>query len=55
MDLPEWKWDSVTMDFVMALPKILSGNEVVWVIVDRLTKSTHFTPLRVGCILEKLA
>ena len=43
------------MDFVMILPRTLSGNEVVWVIVDRLTKSAHFIPLRVGCTLEKLA
>ena len=55
MDLPEWKWESVTMDFVTALPKTQSGNEVVWVIVDRLTKSAHFISLRVGYTLEKLA
>ena len=43
------------MDFVSALPRTTAGNEVVWVIVDRLTKSAHFIPLRVGCTMEKLA
>ena len=36
-----------------ALTRTLAGNEVVWVIVDRLAKSAHFIPLRVGCSLEK--
>ena len=34
--LPEWKWDEITMDFVVGLPKTLEGYDVVWVIVDRL-------------------
>ena len=43
------------MYFVTALPRTLSGHEVVWVIVDRLTKIAHFLPLRTGCTMEKLA
>ena len=43
------------MDFVSAFPRTLASNEVVWVIVDRLMKSAHFIPLRVGCTMEKLA
>ena len=43
------------MDFVSALPRTPAGHEVVWVIVDRLTKVAHFIPLRVGCSLSKLA
>ena len=43
------------MDFISALPRTSSGHEVVWVIVDRLTKSAHFIPLRVECSLSKLA
>ena len=43
------------MDFVSPLPRTSSGYEIVWVIVDRLTKTAHFIPLKVGWFLEKLA
>ena len=43
------------MDFVSGLPKSLGGNDAVWVIVDRLTKSTHFLPIRTTFTLDKLA
>ena len=43
------------MDFVTGLPKTPSRNDAVWVIVDRLTKSTHFLAFRVGFTLERLA
>ncbi|KAK8535568.1 hypothetical protein V6N12_057084 [Hibiscus sabdariffa] len=42
MEFPQWKWDRITMDFVSGLPVTLRKNDVVWVIVGRLTKSTHF-------------
>ena len=48
MDPLEWKWESITIDFVTTLPRTQSGNKVVWVIVDRLTKSAHFIPLKLG-------
>ncbi|GKE11828.1 putative reverse transcriptase domain-containing protein, partial [Tanacetum coccineum] len=37
-DIPQWKWDNITMDFVMKLPKSSQGYDTIWVIVDRLTK-----------------
>ncbi|KAA0054665.1 ty3-gypsy retrotransposon protein [Cucumis melo var. makuwa] len=37
-----WKWESVSMDFIMGLPRTLKGHIVIWVVVDRLTKSAHF-------------
>ena len=43
------------MDFVMGLPRTLKGNNAVWVIVDRLTKSAHFLPIKWGSSLEHLA
>ena len=43
------------MDFVSALPRSRSGHDIMWVIVDRLTKSAHFIPLKTGCSMEKLA
>ncbi|KAL4034919.1 hypothetical protein IC575_003591 [Cucumis melo] len=44
LSVPEWKWESVSMDFIMGLPKTLRGYTVIWVVVDRLTKSAHFVP-----------
>ena len=43
------------MDFLIGLPKTPKGNDAVWVIVDRMTKSAHFLPIRWGCTLEQLA
>ncbi|GKE88552.1 putative reverse transcriptase domain-containing protein, partial [Tanacetum coccineum] len=44
--IPEWKWDNITMDFVTKLPKSSQGYDTIWVIVDRLTKSAIFVPMR---------
>jgi len=55
LPIPEWKWAKIAMDFVTALPRSLKGNNAVWVIVDRLTKSAHFLPFRVGQSTELLA
>ena len=40
LDVPEWKWDSISMDFVTSLPNTPRGNDVIWVVVDRLTLVT---------------
>ena len=40
--VPEWKWDGITMDFVTGLLLTLKKKDVVWVVVDRLTKSAQF-------------
>ncbi|GJX49033.1 putative reverse transcriptase domain-containing protein [Tanacetum coccineum] len=53
--IPEWKWDNITMDFVTKLPKSSQGYDTIWVIVDRLTKSAIFTPMREIDPLDKLA
>ncbi|KAA0058399.1 pol protein [Cucumis melo var. makuwa] len=44
LSIPEWKWENVSMDFITGLPRTLRGFTVVWVVVDRLTKSAHFVP-----------
>ncbi|GKD67422.1 putative reverse transcriptase domain-containing protein, partial [Tanacetum coccineum] len=44
--IPQWKWDNITMDFITKLPKSSQGFDTIWVIVDRLTKSAHFLPIR---------
>ena len=41
----EWKWDRVTMDFVSGLPLSSRKKDAIWIVVDRLTKSTHFIPV----------
>ncbi|GJT08168.1 putative reverse transcriptase domain-containing protein [Tanacetum coccineum] len=53
--IPKWKWDNITMDFVTKLPKTSQGYDIIWVIVDRLTKSAIFTPMRETDPLDKLA
>ncbi|RVW70732.1 Transposon Ty3-G Gag-Pol polyprotein [Vitis vinifera] len=52
--IPEWKWEHITMDFVIGLPRTLGGNNAIWVIVDRLTKSAHFLPMKVNFSLDRL-
>ncbi|GJV18813.1 putative reverse transcriptase domain-containing protein, partial [Tanacetum coccineum] len=53
-EIPQWKWENITMDFVTKLPKTATGQDTIWVIVDRLTKSAHFLPMREYDTLEKL-
>nr|GFA27420.1 putative reverse transcriptase domain-containing protein [Tanacetum cinerariifolium] len=51
----EWKWDKITMDLVTKLPKRSSRYDVIWFVVDRLTKSAHFLPIREYYKIKKLA
>ncbi|KAL0544204.1 hypothetical protein IC582_019317 [Cucumis melo] len=44
LSIPEWKWENVSMDFITGLSRTLRGFTVIWVVVDRLTKSAHFVP-----------
>ncbi|KAL0544263.1 hypothetical protein IC582_019376 [Cucumis melo] len=44
LSIPEWKWENVSMDFITGLPRTLRGFTLIWVVVDRLTKSAHFVP-----------
>nr|GEY03432.1 putative reverse transcriptase domain-containing protein [Tanacetum cinerariifolium] len=53
--IPEWKWDNVTIDFVTKLPKSSQGYDTIWVVVDRLTKSAIFIPIRETDPVDKLA
>nr|GEZ91631.1 hypothetical protein [Tanacetum cinerariifolium] len=53
--IPKWKWDNITMDFVTKLPKSSQGYYTIWVIVDRLTKSAIFTPIKETDLMDKLA
>nr|GEY33882.1 putative reverse transcriptase domain-containing protein [Tanacetum cinerariifolium] len=53
--IPEWNWDNITMDFITKLPKSSQGYDTIWVIVDRLTKSAIFVPMRETDPMKKLA
>ncbi|GJR80334.1 putative reverse transcriptase domain-containing protein [Tanacetum coccineum] len=54
-EIPEWKWDNITMDFITKLPKLSQGFDTIWVIIDRLIKFAHFLPIRENDPLDKLA
>nr|GEU29307.1 reverse transcriptase domain-containing protein [Tanacetum cinerariifolium] len=53
--IPEWKWDNITMDFITKLLKSSQGFDTIWMIVDRLTKSSYFLPIKENDPLNKLA
>ncbi|GJS78386.1 putative reverse transcriptase domain-containing protein [Tanacetum coccineum] len=54
-EIPEWKWEKITIDLVIKLPRSSNGYDAIWVIVDRLTKSAHFLLIREDYKMEKLA
>ncbi|GKB13285.1 putative reverse transcriptase domain-containing protein [Tanacetum coccineum] len=54
-EIPEWKWEGITMDFKTKLPRTSSRHETIWVIMDRLTKFSHFLPIRKDYKMDKLA
>ncbi|KAI3698179.1 hypothetical protein L6452_31291 [Arctium lappa] len=55
LEILEWKWEHITMDFMTKLPKTLRGHDTIWVIVDRLTKSAHFLAMQETLSMDKLA
>ncbi|KAI3810402.1 hypothetical protein L1987_20014 [Smallanthus sonchifolius] len=55
LENPVWKWEMITMDFISKLPRTSRGNDTIWVIIDRLTKSAHFLPMKETFSMDKLA
>jgi len=53
--IPEWKWSKISMDFIIGLPRSRTGNDSIWVVVDRLTKSAHFIPVKTTFTTDRLA
>jgi hypothetical protein len=47
LPIPIWKWEDISMDFIMGLPRTAKGYDSIWVIVDRLTKIAHFLPVKI--------
>ena len=54
-EIPMWKWEQISMDFITKLPRTPGGCDTIWVIVDRLTKSAHFLGIKETDKLDKLA
>ncbi|GJV79990.1 putative reverse transcriptase domain-containing protein [Tanacetum coccineum] len=54
-EIPEWKWENITMGFITKLPRTSSGHDAIWVIVDRLTKSAYFLAIRKDYKMERVA
>nr|GEW69841.1 putative reverse transcriptase domain-containing protein [Tanacetum cinerariifolium] len=54
-ELPEWKWDKITMELITKLPRSKSRHDAIWVIVDILTKSAHFLAIREDLSTKRLA
>jgi hypothetical protein len=55
LEIPTWKWDDISMDFIVGLPRTQKGNDSIWVIVDRLTKVAHFLPVKTSYRVSRLA
>ncbi|KAA0040277.1 reverse transcriptase [Cucumis melo var. makuwa] len=55
LPVPEWKWENITMDFLFGLPRTSIGHDGIWVIVDRLTKTTRFILIKITSTLDQLA
>ena len=55
LSIPEWEWTHITMVLVTKFPRSLQGHDAIWVVVDRLTNSSHFLPIRVNYLMDKLA
>ena len=55
LQIPHWKWDNITMDFVSGFPLTQQKHDFVWVIVDRLTKSVHYILVRIDYSMDRLA
>jgi hypothetical protein len=47
LPIPTWKWEDISMDFIVGLPRTVKGVDSIWVIIDRLTKIAHFLPVKV--------
>ena len=46
LKVPEWKWDEISMNFIVGLPRTQRGYDSIWVVVDRLTKVSHLIPIK---------
>jgi hypothetical protein len=55
LNILDWKWDDISMDFIVGLPMTARKFDSIWVIVDRFTKSAHFVPFNTRYDVQKYA
>jgi hypothetical protein len=55
LPIPSWKWEDISMDFIVGLPNTSQRYDSIWVIIDRLTKTTHFLPVHTTYNAKKYA
>ena len=55
LKIPEWKWEEISMDFIVGLPRTSNGYDSIWIVVDRFTKVAHFIPVKTTYTGAKLA
>jgi hypothetical protein len=55
LSISEWKWDDISLDFIVSLPMMARKFDSIWVIVDQLSKSEHFIPVNTKYRVEKYA
>jgi hypothetical protein len=53
LSIPMWKWDDISMDFIVVLPLTTRKKDSIWVIVDRLTKTAHFIAVRTTYLVKQ--
>ena len=53
LEVPQWKWEQISMDFITKLPRTMRGVDAIWVIMDRLTKSAHFLAISESSSAER--
>ena len=44
--IPEWKWEVISIDFITGLPKIKKQNDSIFVVIDMMSKASHFIPMK---------
>ena len=55
LPIPSWKWEDISMDFIVGLPPTSGKHDSIWVIMDRLTKTVHFLPVHTTYTAQKYA
>lgn len=54
LEIPKCKWDSISMDFIVGLPRTSLDHDTIWVVVDKLTKLANFLPIKSTYTLDEL-